>query len=187
MSVPNGSPTRCATTSAWWTAARTAATSAGHGEGDEHGADRQPATPPRRPANATSGAATVQRPAIAAAGQCSAEASVRPNSPIGASNGCASSVMQKKVPRIVPLRRREAGPARVLEALAGLEHRLVADDREAAHFVDVAVRVGDDPVARDQLAGDVAAVADRDRVGERVLARVAGPTARAGDARRRWS
>ena len=28
--------------------------------------------------------------------------SVSPNSAIGASNGCASSVMQKKVPRIVP-------------------------------------------------------------------------------------
>jgi len=34
--------------------------------------------------------------------QCSADASVRPNSAIGASNGCASSVMQKNVPRIVP-------------------------------------------------------------------------------------
>jgi hypothetical protein len=28
----------------------------------------------------------------------------------------------------------------------------VADDREAAHFVDVAAGVADDPVARDQLA-----------------------------------
>ena len=49
----------------------------------------------------------------------------------------------------------------------------MADDRQAAHFLDVATGVAHDPVARDQLGGDVAAVLDRDRVRERELARVA--------------
>ena len=126
--------------------------------------------------------------AIAARGwraQCSAEASVRPNSPIGASNGCASSVMQKKVPRIVPCGVASRVQLVYSKRLAGLEHRLVADHRQAAHFLDVAVGVGDDPVARDQLRGDVAAVADGDRCRRRRTGPRRGPTARAGDERPR--
>ena len=49
----------------------------------------------------------------------------------------------------------------------------MADDRQAAHLLDVAAGIADDPVARDQLGGDVAAVLDRDRVRERELALVA--------------
>src|SRR5450755_670179 len=71
------------------------------------------------------------------------------------------------------VRRGQARPAGVLEALAGLQHGLVADHGQAAHFLDVAVGIADDPVARDQLAGHVAAVLDRDRVGERILAGIA--------------
>ena len=42
-------------------------------------------------------------------------------------------------------------------------------DREPAHLLGVTQAVGDDPVARDQLRGHVATVANRDRVGERML------------------
>src|SRR5664279_935496 len=71
------------------------------------------------------------------------------------------------------VRRSQPRPARVLEGFAGLQHRLVADHGEAAHLFDVAVGIGDDPVPGDQLAGDVAAVPDRDRVGEGELAGLA--------------
>ena len=46
----------------------------------------------------------------------------------------------------------------------------MTDDREPAHLLGVAGGVGDDPVAGDQLRGHVAGVADRDRVGEGMLA-----------------
>ncbi len=95
--------------------------------------------------------------------------------------------MQKKVPRIVPFGVAMRVQLVYSKLLAGLEHRLVADNSEAAHFLEVAAGVADDPVARDQLAGDVAAVSDRHRVGERVVPLVAvgllGQVARL----RRWS
>ena len=73
-------------------------------------------------------------------------------SPIGASNGCASSVMQKKVPRIVPFGVAMRVQLVYSKRLAGLQDRLMADDGQAAHFLDVAAGVADDPVAGDQLA-----------------------------------
>ena len=51
-----------------------------------------------------------------------------------------------------------------------IRNELMADDGQAAHFLGVPVRIGDDPVPGDQLAGHLAAVPDRDRVGEGVLA-----------------
>jgi hypothetical protein len=63
----------------------------------------------------------------------------------------------------------------------------MADDGEAAHLLDVAVRIGDDPVAGDQLRRDVAAVLDGDGVSEGELSGVRDPTARAGDERPRSS
>ena len=81
--------------------------------------------------------------------------------------------MQKKVPRIVPFGVAIRVQLVYSKDLAGLQDRLVADDRQAAHLLDVAAGVADDPVARDQLRGDVAAVLDRDRVGEGELALVA--------------
>src|SRR5262249_27341927 len=44
-------------------------------------------------------------------------------------------------------RRGDARAARVLEALAGLQHRLLADDAEAFDFLHAMVAVGDVPVA----------------------------------------
>ena len=41
---------------------------------------------------------------------------------------------------------REARAARVLERLAGLQDRLLADDADALHFLDALVRVDDHPV-----------------------------------------
>jgi len=76
--------------------------------------------------------------------------------------------MQKKVPCIWPVGVADAGPARVLEMLARLEQRLVADDGQTTHVLALAVGVGHHPVAGDQLGGDVAAVANADGVGEGV-------------------
>src|SRR5438105_10714450 len=64
--------------------------------------------------------------------------------------------------------RRDGGAARVLVALARLQQRLRADDAEAAYFLHEALRVGDDPMAADELRGDVALVTDGDGVGEDV-------------------
>ena len=61
------------------------------------------------------------------------------------------------------------GAARVLEALAGLQQRLLADHAEPPHFLDAVLAVGDDPVAADELRRHAAGVGDRDRVGEHVL------------------
>src|ERR1043165_5491495 len=63
----------------------------------------------------------------------------------------------------------DLGPGAVLEALARLQQRLVADDRQPVDFLRLAVGVDDGPVAADQLRGDVAAVLDGDRVAEREL------------------
>src|SRR5574343_1543277 len=64
--------------------------------------------------------------------------------------------------------RRQRRAAGVLEALARLQQRLLADDAEAAHFLYLVVGVGDDPVARNQLGRHRADVLDGDRVGEHV-------------------
>src|SRR5664279_3485852 len=71
------------------------------------------------------------------------------------------------------VRRAQARAARVLEGLAGLEQRLLADDRQPAHFLDVTVGVADDPVARHELGGDVATVPDGYCVREGELAGLA--------------
>ena len=54
----------------------------------------------------------------------------------------------------------------VFEAFAGLQQGLLADHAEAADFLYLAVGVGDDPVAADQLRGDVAGIGDGDGIGE---------------------
>ena len=57
----------------------------------------------------------------------------------------------------------------VLERLARLEDRLLADDTRAADLFDFVFRVGDDPVPRQQLDGLAAVVRDRDRIEEEPL------------------
>src|SRR5690606_28231053 len=52
--------------------------------------------------------------------------------------------------------------------VAGIEHRLLADDAGALDLLDLAVAVGDDPVPTAQLDARRALVRDRDEVGERV-------------------
>lgn len=56
----------------------------------------------------------------------------------------------------------------VFVGFARRQLRLLADDAEAAYLLHVTVRVGDDPVAGDQLCCLVAHVLDADRVGEDV-------------------
>ena len=68
-------------------------------------------------------------------------------------------------------RRGDRGAARVLEALARLQQRLRADHAEAAHLLHQALRVGDDPVAADELRGNGAGVVNRDRVCEDIAVR----------------
>lgn len=65
-------------------------------------------------------------------------------------------------------RRGQGAAAGVLEVLPRFEQRLMADDAETAHLLYVRVRVGDDPVARNELRGDRAGVANRNRIGEDV-------------------
>src|SRR5215831_11306048 len=65
-----------------------------------------------------------------------------------------------------PEGRVERTPRRVLEALAGLEHGLLADHARAAHLLDASRGVADQPAPRDQLAGLAAFVRDADRVEE---------------------
>src|SRR5690606_14897228 len=67
-----------------------------------------------------------------------------------------------------PDRRRDDGAARVAVRVAGIEHRLLADDAGALDLLDLAVAVGDDPVPTAQLDARRALVRDRDEVGERV-------------------
>ena len=67
--------------------------------------------------------------------------------------------------------RRERAEARVLGRLAGAQVGLLADDAGAAHLLDVAGAVGDDPVARFQPRRRVALVRDPNRVGEDVALR----------------
>src|SRR5215813_3388600 len=55
-------------------------------------------------------------------------------------------------------RRRQRRPARILEAFAGPENRLLADDARTAHLLHLAAVVGDPPVAAAQLDGFSAAV-----------------------------
>src|SRR5262245_309164 len=63
-------------------------------------------------------------------------------------------------------RRLEDRAARVAETLAGLEVGLLADHAVAAHFLHLAVGVGDDPVSRHQSRRYRAFIADRYGVGE---------------------
>ncbi len=75
----------------------------------------------------------------------------------------------------------ERAPRRIFERFAGREHGLFADYAQALHFVDVLQRVGDGPVAADQLDGFLALIRDTNGVfeypliqlGARVLGRVA--------------
>ena len=67
------------------------------------------------------------------------------------------------------LRRGHLGAAAVLELLARLQQRLMADHAQAAHFLLAVVGVDNHPVARDQLGGDRAGVLDGDGVGEHVM------------------
>ena len=53
------------------------------------------------------------------------------------------------------LRRRQRGAAGVFELLAGLQQRLMADHAQSAHFFDLVIGIGDDPVARNQLGRDL--------------------------------
>jgi hypothetical protein len=66
-------------------------------------------------------------------------------------------------------RRAERGAAGVLEALPRIEHRLLADHAGAADLLDLAVGVGDPPVAVDQLDRRLADVLDLDVVGPDVM------------------
>jgi hypothetical protein len=52
----------------------------------------------------------------------------------------------------------------VLEALTGFENRLLANDSGALDLFDLAIAVGDDPVAREELNRLLAQILDGDRV-----------------------
>src|SRR5690606_42127289 len=60
-------------------------------------------------------------------------------------------------------RRGQGRGARIAEAEAGLDHRLLADDAGSAHFLREAILVGDLPVAGDELHRLVRVVLDLDR------------------------
>jgi len=62
----------------------------------------------------------------------------------------------------------ENGTAGVGKAFAGFEVRLFADHPFTMYLLDVAVGVGDDPVAAFELGADCAAVAQGNGVGEDV-------------------
>src|SRR5437764_167358 len=53
----------------------------------------------------------------------------------------------------------------VMEVFAGQQVRLFADDAVAAHFLHLAVGIGNDPVPRQQLCRNAAIIGDADRVG----------------------
>ena len=59
----------------------------------------------------------------------------------------------------------EGGAAGVIIFVAGFKGRLLADDPCPAHFVGFAARVGDAPVAAEELDGFGAHIFDRDLVG----------------------
>src|SRR5262249_34494947 len=63
------------------------------------------------------------------------------------------------------VRRRERAAARIREGLAGLQHRLLADDAGSTHFLQLAVAVDDAPVARLELHRLDAEIGDLYRVG----------------------
>ena len=56
--------------------------------------------------------------------------------------------------------------ARVTEAPAGAEDRLLTDDAGPLDLLDVTYPIGDDPVTRAELNHFVAVVRDRDRIGK---------------------
>src|SRR5262245_49595219 len=62
----------------------------------------------------------------------------------------------------------------VLEALAGIQRRLLADDAPPADFLDAAVAVGDDPVSAAQLHPSRSFVADHHGIREHVAALLGG-------------
>src|SRR5450830_733647 len=72
------------------------------------------------------------------------------------------------------LRRAQHGAARVVELLARLQQRLVADGAQAAHLFHRVVRIRDDPVARNQLRASRARIDDANRVAEHVASLVGG-------------
>ena len=65
-------------------------------------------------------------------------------------------------------RGRNLAGAGVVVGFAGCQYWLLANDAEAAHFLHMSVRVGDDPVPGDQLCRLVARVFNVDGVGENV-------------------
>jgi ribulose-phosphate 3-epimerase len=67
-----------------------------------------------------------------------------------------------------PDRRAELAAAGVFKGFARFEQRLFADNAEAAHFLNLIVGIGDDPVARYQLRRCAADIADGDGVGKNV-------------------
>ena len=69
-----------------------------------------------------------------------------------------------------PDRRLERTEASIFEGRAGRQGRLLADDAGTLDALDLAVGVGDDPFARDQLRRFVADVRDAHVVLEEVLA-----------------
>src|SRR5215470_10214026 len=68
--------------------------------------------------------------------------------------------------------RRKRYAARILEALAGAEHRLLADHAFAPDLLPATRCIGDDPVSRAQLHRFLAGVGDHDGVGPEILALV---------------
>ena len=58
--------------------------------------------------------------------------------------------------------RRQRRAAGIGEALARLQHGLLADNAGAAHLLGAAERIGDSPIARNQLHGAIALIGDLD-------------------------
>src|SRR6185312_915809 len=81
---------------------------------------------------------------------------VVPNHAVGAAHGSVGH--------------RERAVARILVVLARTDGRLLSDDPVALHVLLVAVGVGDDPVAAEELGRHLALVRDADRVDENPLA-----------------
>ncbi|KAG0184233.1 hypothetical protein DFQ28_011532 [Apophysomyces sp. BC1034] len=72
-------------------------------------------------------------------------------------------------------RRRNDRPTRIFELLSWLQQRLVPDHPESFHFLHLRIAVGNDPMARDQLRGNLPGIAYRQRVGERIVLTLRGP------------
>src|SRR5205814_1213556 len=66
-------------------------------------------------------------------------------------------------------RRLEMSAAGVLEALAGLEQRLLPDHAQTRDLDDLALRIGDDPMTADDVRGNIARGIARSRLGGRVV------------------